>query len=128
MTARLGCPHCDAAMISGWHRFHASYALPVRCPSCGGLCLLSLSAQTLRSLVFELLLWSSALLALALRNWLIFLFLPVGVVLGAALFGPLFSFRPVEKGTVVAVRRVAIRQSLVAAFAVGAAWLLLGSE
>jgi hypothetical protein len=67
-----------------------------------------------------------ARLAFVLRNWTFLLLLPVGVVLGAAFLGPLFSLRPIETTRVSATRDVFNREVLTAVLVVYAACLVFG--
>jgi hypothetical protein len=52
-------------------------------------------------------------LVLAPRNRFVLL-LPVGVILGAALIGPLFSLRPIETDAVGAARELSAQEVLTA--------------
>lgn len=113
------CPHCAIASITGFRKLHATETFPVVCPNCGGLSFVSAWAHAASSVVMEVLLWGSIIIALVLKSWYALLILPVGLILWGVVIGHTFSLRPIERSGVMAARRKAVIHVVGAALVIG---------
>lgn len=73
------CPHCSALTISSWRKANSSPLFPVRCRNCGSESVASGWGRAITGFGAELLLWGSALFALAVGSFYGLLLLPVGL-------------------------------------------------
>lgn len=76
-------------------------------------------AHAASSVVMEVLLWGSIIIALVLKSWYALLILPVGLILWGVVIGHTFSLRPIERSGVRAARRKAVIHVVGAALVIG---------
>jgi hypothetical protein len=120
------CPHCAALAITGWRKVNATSIRPARCPTCGGLSYVAGWYHVLASLLSEVLIWGSIVLAVVLHSWLVLLFLPLGLAVLFWLHSSGTKLHPIDAATVSRARIRAIFEVLAFAALVVAAYLLFG--
>ena len=90
------CPHCQQTTITNWRKVNASDVFPVRCSACAGYSHISAWAVGAMGLTCEALLWSTVVLAVWLKSWLVLLIFPLAFWLVALVVGLLFNLKPID--------------------------------